>query len=190
MDSSKLKENGFSQPYALKTISFANLPFNNAGVFALIDTSLTGKVASDILYIGRSKKPTRKILGGYLAGYGGKNTKKISLNLLNEGYIERTAITWMSSEKPRMVQEELLAKFVEEHGDVPIWNASKKKQAKIQKVSTKKKVVAPAKKAKPAPKKVKPTAKPRATRSTPKVTPQTTTKPAEPSPETSSESSA
>ncbi len=135
MNSSTLKDRGFSQPFALKLVSFSSLPFDSRSVFAIIDTSLTGKAASDILYIGRSKRPTRRILGGYLAGYGGKNTKKISSNLFNNGYIEKTAISWVSCDKPRAIQSELLDKFVNEHGNVPLWNTSKKKPMKIQKVA-------------------------------------------------------
>ena len=51
--------------------------------------TLTGKPESDILYIGRTKKPGKRILGGYLAGYGGKNTKKINQMLLDEAIWKR-----------------------------------------------------------------------------------------------------
>ncbi len=136
MNSLTLKEIGFSQPCSLKTISFSSLPSNSGNVFAIIDTSLTGKAASDILYIGRSKRLARRILGGYLAGYGGKNTKKISESLLSDGYIEKTAITWMSCDKPKTMQKELLDKYVQEHEKAPSWNAPKKKLVKIKKIPT------------------------------------------------------
>ncbi len=140
MNSSTLKELGFSQPCAFKNISFQNLPSDGSSVLAIIDTSLTGKSETDIIFIGRSKKPAKKILGGYLSGYGGKNTKKINAGLMSDGYLEKTAISWMSCDKPKVIQKELLDKYVKEHGKVPLWNASKKKPEKIQKVETKKKL--------------------------------------------------
>ena len=189
MNSLTLKESGFSQPCSLKTVSFSSLPSNNGSVFAVIDTSLTGKADTDILYIGRSKKLVRKVLGGYLAGYGGKNTKKISASLLGEGYIEKTAISWMSCDKPRTMQKELLDKYVQEHGNAPLWNASKKKLEKIKKIPTAKtksstaasSKAAKAEKKPAAPSKVKAPIKPASTKSTisPKVT--IPSKPTEPS---------
>jgi hypothetical protein len=136
MNSLTLKESGFSQPCSLKTISFSSLPSFGGNVFAIIDTSITGKEETDILYIGRSKKLARRILGGYLAGYGGKNTKKISGSLLGDGFIEKTAITWVSCDKPKTMQKELLDKHVQEHGKAPLWNASGKKLEKIKKIVT------------------------------------------------------
>jgi hypothetical protein len=136
VNSITLKESGFSQPCSIKTVSFSILPSTNGTVFAIIDTSLTGKAATDILYIGRTKKLSKRILGGYLAGYGGKNTKKINATLLGEGYIEKTAISWMSCDKPKTMQKELLGKYTTEHGKTPLWNASKKKPEKIKKVAT------------------------------------------------------
>lgn len=135
MNSLTLKESGFSQPCSLKTVAFSSVP-SISSVFALIDTSLTGKAETDILYIGRSKRLTRRILGGYLAGYGGKNTQKISKSLLGDGYIERIAISWMSNDKPKAMQKELLGKYIEEHGKAPLWNTSKKKVGKPKKVAT------------------------------------------------------
>jgi hypothetical protein len=136
VNSLTLKESGFSQPCSLKTISFSSLPSVSGSVFAIIDTTLTGKEATDILYIGRTKKLARRILGGYLAGYGGKSTKKISAFLLGDGFIEKTAIVWMSCDKPRTMHKELLDKYVNEHGKAPLWNASKKKLEKIKKIVT------------------------------------------------------
>ena len=130
MNSLTLKEMGFSEPCPLKTISFANLPLDKSVVFAVIDTSLTGKAPTDIMYIGRSKKPTKRIIGGYIGGYGGKNTKRINSTLLEGGYIEKSSICWKLSDKPKTMQMELLNKFGEAQGKFPAWNASNKKQAK------------------------------------------------------------
>lgn len=134
MNSLTLNESGFSQLCSLKTISISNFPSINSSVFAIIDTSLTGKAVTDILYIGRSKRLARRIFGGYIAGYGGKNTKKINAALLGDGYIEKTAISWISCDKPKIMQRELLDKYVQEHGKAPLWNASKKKPEKTKKV--------------------------------------------------------
>jgi hypothetical protein len=65
-------------------------------------------------------------MGGYLAGYGGKTTKKINQMFFDEGYIEKAAISWCCTDKPRLVQKELLAKFKEDHGALPSWNIKKK----------------------------------------------------------------
>jgi hypothetical protein len=192
VNSSSLKQSGFSQPLALKSITFSSLPFNGGCVFAIVDTSPTGKESTDILYIGRSKKPTRRIFGGYLSGYGGKNTKRISSNLLNEGYIEKTAISWMSSDKPKAMQSELLEKFVQEHGQVPLWNASKKKQAKIKKAAKKPKPTAQtAKKAeKPAAAKIATRVKPTPAKPTTPTKVTTPPKQSEPTAQQSAASSA
>jgi hypothetical protein len=133
MNSSFLKENGFTEFSPLRGLSFASLPYNKGSVFVIIDTTLTGKPTSDILYIGKSKKPTKKILGGYLAGFGGKTTRRINARLFDDGYIERTGISWVLSDNPKALQQELLEKFMKEHGEYPLWNASKKAPKKPQK---------------------------------------------------------
>lgn len=74
MNSLTLKEKGFAEFVPLKGLQFSSLPYNKASVLVLADNTITGKPASDILYIGRSKKPTKRVFGGYLGGYGGKTT--------------------------------------------------------------------------------------------------------------------
>ena len=120
----------FSEWLPLKTLTLSNLPADKGSVIVIVDKELSGKPESDILYIGRTKKPAKRILGGYLAGYGGKNTKKINQMLFDEGYIEKAAISWILTDKPRIMQEELLAKFKEDHGEFPVWNAKKKLNVK------------------------------------------------------------
>jgi hypothetical protein len=132
MNSLTLKENGFAEFLPLKELSFSSLPHNKGTVLVIIDRSLSGKPTSDILYIGRSKKPTKKIFGGYLVGYGGKTTKKINSKLLDDGYIEKTSISWMLSDNPKTLQQELLENFKKEHGEYPTWNVSKKMPEKPQ----------------------------------------------------------
>jgi hypothetical protein len=173
MNSKTLIETGFSEWLPLKTLTFSNLPADKGSVIVIVDKELSGKPESDILYIGRTKKPAKRIMGGYLAGYGGKNTKKINQMLFDEGYIEKAAISWIFTDKPRIMQEELLAKFKEAHGEFPIWNSKKKLNLKPKEApALKPKAVAPKAKtapaAKPVPKpKIVPTKKPAAKSETP-----------------------
>ncbi len=142
MNSKTLKESGFSEFFPLKEISLQNLPNNTGQVIVLIDTSLSGKPASDVLYIGRAKKPVKKIFGGYLGGSGGKAVKRIHGALFNENYIEKVAISWMSSDEPRTAQINLLDKFKKEHGDYPAWNLLNSPKKATAKTSPKPKPVA------------------------------------------------
>ncbi|HVP17207.1 MAG TPA: hypothetical protein VMT42_07555 [candidate division Zixibacteria bacterium] len=130
MNSVTMKEMGFTEWYPLRTLSFSNLPYNKGSVFVIIDKTISGKTVSDVMYIGRSKKPTKKILGGYFSGYGGKSSQKINRKLFDEGYMDKTAISWVLSDNPKAMQKELLSKFNEEHGEFPSWNVKKKPQEK------------------------------------------------------------
>ncbi len=127
MNSLTLKQKGFAEFVSLKGLPFSSLPLNKNTVLILADSTLTGKPTSDILYIGKSKKPTKRIFGGYLAGYGGKTTRKISSKLFDDGYIEKVAVSWMLTEDPKATQEELLESFKKEHGQYPAWNLPNKK---------------------------------------------------------------
>ena len=126
MNSKTLIETGFTEWFPLKTLSHSNLPSDKGSVIIIVDKELSEKPETDILYIGRTKKPVKRIMGGYLAGYGGKNTKNINQMLFDEGYIEKAAIGWILTDKPRIMQEELLAKFKADHGELPVWNNKKK----------------------------------------------------------------
>ena len=138
----------------MKELPFYSLPFNKGSVLVLADSTLTGKPASDILYIGKSKKPAKRIFGGYLAGYGGKTTKKISSKLFDDGYIEKVAVSWMLTDNPKATQQELLENFKKEHGEYPAWNALKKTSVNSQQSASKVAKPRPARKpAKPAPSK-------------------------------------
>jgi len=114
----------------LRSISLLNLPNDKSVVFALVDKSLAGKTESDIVFIGRSKKPVKKIMGSYLAGFGGKSSKKIYSKLFDEGYIEKVELSWIESDNPKTTQKEFLSKFVEERGKYPCWNVAKKSPEK------------------------------------------------------------
>ncbi len=125
MNSLSLKEKGFTEFVPLKELAFSSLPLNKGNVLVLADRTLTGKQASDILYIGRTKKPTKRIFGGYLAGNGSKSTRKINSRLFDDGYIEKVTISWMMADNPKVAQQELLENFKKDHGECPPWNASK-----------------------------------------------------------------
>ena len=158
MNSKTLMETGFSEWLPLKTLALSNLPSDKAAVIVIVDKEPSGKEKSDILYIGRTKKPSKRILGGYLGGYGGKNTKKINELLFNQGYIEKATISWILTDKPRIMQEELLAKYKVEHGELPVWNAKKKINVKPKEAPLRRKEV-PVPKAK-IPRKAKISSKP------------------------------
>jgi hypothetical protein len=143
MNSLSLKEIGFSNLLPLGTLSFSNLPQNKSIVFAIVNTALSGKPETDILYIGRAKKPARKLLGSFIAGYGGKGGKKINAKLFNDGNLEKAAVTWILSDDPQATQKELLNKFIEEQGGYPSWNVAKKLPAKPKAPETKKKTAKP-----------------------------------------------
>jgi hypothetical protein len=132
MNSLTLKESGFAEFVPIKSLSFSILPKDKGSVLILADSTLSGKPASDILFIGKSKKPSKRVFGGYLAGYGGKTTRKINSMLLNDGYLEKVTISWMISEDPKLSQQELLEQFKKEHGEYPSWNVSKKVPPKPQ----------------------------------------------------------
>jgi len=145
-------EQGFIEWFPVKTLAHSNLPSDQGIVLVIVDQELSGKKESDILYIGRTKKPAKRIMGGYLGGYGGKNAQKINQKLLDEGYIGRVAISWVATEKPRITQKELLAKYKGEHGNLPAWNAKKKVEEKPKETPPYRRKQAPALKAKTAPK--------------------------------------
>jgi hypothetical protein len=147
MNSLTLKENGFAAFMPLKELSFSSLPINKGSVLVLADCTLTGKPASDIIYIGKTNKLTKRIFGGYLAGYGGKTTRKINSKLFDDGYLEKTAISWMTADNPKLSQKELLDKFKTEHGEFPAWNISNKSPQKTKPAAPKVAIARPARKA-------------------------------------------
>lgn len=125
MNSISLKENGFADFIPIKGLQFIDLPGEQNSILVLADSTLTGKPASDILYIGKSKNPAKRIFGGYLAGYGGKTTKKIHSKLFDDGNIEKVSISWMQNDNPKAMQKDMLERFKKEHGQYPVWNAQK-----------------------------------------------------------------
>ena len=126
MNSSTLKQKGFSDFVLLQGLTFSSVPSDKGVVLVLADSTLSGNPNSDILYIGKSKKLAKKVFGGYLSGYGGKTTRKINSKLQNDGYIEKITISWIESDNPKQAKEQVLDDYKKEHGDCPPWNQSKK----------------------------------------------------------------
>jgi hypothetical protein len=132
MNSITLKQNGFAEFVPLKGLPFSSLPYNQGSVIVLTDSTITGKPASDILYIGKSKKLIKRIFGGYLAGYGSKANRKINSLLFDDGFLDKVSISWMLTDDPKAKQQELLEAFKKDHGEYPLWNAPKKVPQKPQ----------------------------------------------------------
>ena len=138
MNSSTLKQKGFSDFVLLQGLTFSSVPSDKGVVLVLADSTLAGNPNSDILYVGKSKKLAKKVFGGYLSGYGGKTTRKINSKLQNDGYIEKITISWMESDNPKQAQEQVLDDYKKEHGDCPPWNQSKKATVNIKPALAKK----------------------------------------------------
>jgi len=148
MNSLNLKEKGFTDAIPLKELQFTGLPNNKNSILVLIDCTITGQPASDILYIGKTKKPAKRIFGGYIAGYGGKTTRKIHSLLFDDGYIEKVAVSWMTTDNSKTAQKELLENHKKEHGEYPTWNTQRKPESQAKPKVVAKKVVKTAKVAK------------------------------------------
>jgi hypothetical protein len=129
MNSNTLKDSGFSDFVPLKGLQFTDLPSNQSSVLVLADSTLTGKPTSDILYIGKSKNPAKRIFGGYIAGYGGKTTRKIHSRLVDDGGIDKVTVSWIPDNNPKTAQKNLLKSFRNEHGQYPAWNTQKTSSA-------------------------------------------------------------
>jgi hypothetical protein len=146
MNSLMLKEKGFVEFHPIKELSFSLIPLDKPVVLALVDKSQVGKPTSDILFIGKTKKPAKRIFAGYFAGYGGKTTKRINAKLVKDGYMEKIEVSWMISDDAKAIQEQLLEDFKKEHGQYPDWNTVAKKPEKEPKSNKAAKTPAPIKK--------------------------------------------
>jgi hypothetical protein len=140
MNSSTLRDKGFVEFIPIKQLSFSAIPLDKLVVLALADSSSAEKSTSDILFIGKSKKPAKRIFAGYFAGYGGKTSKKINSKLFKDGYLENVSVSWMLSDDPKAAQKQLLEEFKKEQGQYPEWNSPCKKAEK--QVLVKKKIQA------------------------------------------------
>ncbi len=76
MNSLTLKEDGFTDFVPLKGLPFSSLPYNKSSVIVIADSTLTGKPASDIVYIGKTKKPTKEYSEATSAATAGKPLEK------------------------------------------------------------------------------------------------------------------
>ena len=103
-----------------------------AALLILADCTLAGKPTSDILYIGKSKKPSKRVFGGYLLDTAAKQPEKSIQCFLMTDILEKVTISWMISDDPKVTQQELLKKFKKEHGEYPAWNILKKMPPKPQ----------------------------------------------------------
>jgi hypothetical protein len=176
MKTDKLTDLGFTKWYPLAEISASE--FKDAGevVFVLRHKGTGQRAVPEVRYVGRAKRPLRKILGGLVGGYGGKTTAGINKKLMTRNTIRRINISWKASKDSKTEQSKILEEYKALNGDIPLWNRKKEKpKAPPKKKETKQKK--PAKPAKPR-KMGKPTKVP-PTKSTSKTTKTSrTTKPA------------
>jgi hypothetical protein len=119
MNSTSLKELGFSDSIALAKVTAVDLPYQ-AGLFAFIDKSMEGQ--TDLIYIGRAKNLEKRVFGDIFGGQGKKSMQKIHAKLFDEGYLGKLEISWMPADKLKARKADLLQKFKQEHGAYPSWN--------------------------------------------------------------------
>lgn len=123
MNSESLEEYGFKGWYPLNKITVSDVPYKQSGVYAIkLKTALERKIGkSDILYVGSSDNLSRRIFGNHLGGVGGKTTQRIHKSLFEEGYLEKTEISWVITEN-RGMEKDLRFKYFQEHKELPLWN--------------------------------------------------------------------
>jgi len=119
MDSTNLKEMGFTECVQLVKLTPSDLPYQG-GLFVLLDRSIQG--GSDIIYIGRAKNLVKRIFGGVLGGRGGKTSRRIHEMLFGEGALSKAEISWMTTDKLKAGRDDLLQKYKQEYGKLPDWN--------------------------------------------------------------------
>jgi hypothetical protein len=122
MKTDKLTDLGFTKWHPLTEISASE--FKNAGevVFVLRYKGTGQRDVPEVRYIGRAKRPLRKILGGLVGGYGGKTTKGLNKKLMTRNTISRINISWKTSRDSKSEQNEILDEYKTINGDVPLWN--------------------------------------------------------------------
>ena len=120
MNSTSLKELGFTDSVSLAKITVADIPYQG-GLFTLIDRSMEG--ATDLVYIGQAKNLVKRIFGDIFGGRGKKSARKMHTKLFGEGYLGKLEISWMPADKLKARKADLLQKFRQEHGEYPSWNA-------------------------------------------------------------------
>ena len=154
MKANRLAEIGFKEWHSLQGISASDLIGLGETIFIVGLKDPRSKSVSEIWYIGRAKRPMRKVLGGLVAGYGGKETLRIHKKLMAKEAMGRVQISWKTSRDSKGEQRRLLSEYRDEHGDLPLWNQKGKlKPAKTKTAKTKTAKTKTAK-TKTAPKKV------------------------------------
>ena len=119
MNSSNLKELGFTEPLLLHKLTMEDLPYQS-GLFALIDKS--EGATTDIVYIGRAKNLIKRIFGDIIGGQGKKSVRKIHERLFTEGCLQKLEISWLPSDNVRARKTDLVQRFKQEHAEMPAWN--------------------------------------------------------------------
>jgi hypothetical protein len=165
MKTEKLTDLGFTKWHPLAEISASDLKGTGEVVFVLRYKGTGKRSVPEVRYIGRSKRPIRKILGGIVGGFGGKTTTDINRKLMTRNIISRINISWKASKDSKLEQKKILKEFSALNGDVPLWNRVKAKpKTKLKtKDSKQSKPGKPTKTAKPTkapPTKAKAAAKP------------------------------
>ena len=120
MDTKHFKELGFGRWRKMNRLCAADLPVREKVVFVIRERVPVGEDPS-VIYVGRTGRPLRRILGGYVAGLGGRKVRKIHKWLLDGDLLSKTEISWKVSEDSRAEQKDLLVKLKED-GVVPPLN--------------------------------------------------------------------
>ena len=125
MDSYTLYKYGFKNWYKLTDIRLGEItPPSEPGTYVLRLNRSFGRLRgqSDILYIGSTSNIYHRIIENYLEGRGGKTTQRIRYYIFDREYLELIEISWVTTDNPKQLEEELLKKYEEEHHELPPWN--------------------------------------------------------------------
>lgn len=159
MKASRLAELGFKEWHSLQGVSASDLVAVGETVFMVGLRGPRSRGTPEIQYIGRAKRPMRKILGGLVAGYGGKETLRIHKELATREALGRAEISWKTSKDSKAEQRKLLSEYTGEHGVVPPWNRKGKAKTANKKTAKAKAASERARTARARPAKTKPAAK-------------------------------
>jgi len=177
MENEKLTDLGFKKWHKMGRLSASDLKGAGEIVFVLRQSG-RGRSTPEVLFIGRSKRPMKKILGGIITGSGGKGATKIHKALMKDNAIESTSISWKASKDSKAEQKKLLSEFKSEHGSLPNWNGGGKQKLGRTKTPKPAKTQKARKAGKPGAKKNPPRGRKRKTSRTTKGKPGAPAKPA------------
>ena len=142
MEAENFADLGFKKWHKVSTLSASDLKGAGEIVFVLRQSS-RGRKTPEVRFIGRSKRPVKKILGGIISGSGGKAAIKIHRALMKGNAIDSTSISWKASKDSKAEQRKLLSEYKSKHGSLPSWNGGGKQKpgkAKPPKTTKAKKV--------------------------------------------------